>query len=61
MPRLDPAPGARQFAGDLQQAAEIAVRTVSEELAASGVNQVIFCCFDEPTAQIYEKILTEGN
>jgi len=44
-----------------QQAAEIAVRTVSEDLAARGVDQVIFCCFDEPTAQIYEKILALGN
>lgn len=44
-----------------QPAAEIAVRTVNEELMSSGVNRLIFCCFDEPTAQIYEKVLTEGN
>lgn len=41
-----------------QQAAEIAVGTVREHLLASGVERVIFCCFDEPTAQIYEKIIT---
>lgn len=43
-----------------QQAAQIAVRTVREGLAASGIDRVISCCFDEPTAQIYEKILIEG-
>jgi O-acetyl-ADP-ribose deacetylase (regulator of RNase III) len=44
-----------------QQAAEIAVRTVREELPASGLDRVIFCCFEELTAQIYEKILAMGN
>jgi O-acetyl-ADP-ribose deacetylase (regulator of RNase III) len=40
-----------------QRAAEIAVRTVREQLPSSGVEQVIFCCFDEETARIYEDIL----
>jgi O-acetyl-ADP-ribose deacetylase (regulator of RNase III) len=44
-----------------QQAAEIAVRTVHENLQLSGVDRVIFCCFDELTAQIYEKIPALGN
>ncbi|MDW5267887.1 MULTISPECIES: O-acetyl-ADP-ribose deacetylase [Acidobacteriaceae] len=44
-----------------QQAAEIAVRAVREHIQASGLDQVIFCCFDEPTAQIYEKVLAMGN
>lgn len=44
-----------------QQAAEIAVQTVREELPASGVERVLFCCFDESTAAIYEKILNLGN
>lgn len=42
-----------------QQAAEIAVRTVRQHLQASGVEKVIFCCFDEFTAQVYEKILVD--
>ncbi|MBN9617276.1 MAG: O-acetyl-ADP-ribose deacetylase [Acidobacteriales bacterium 59-55] len=41
-----------------QRAAEIAVRTVREHLPASGLDQVIFCCFDEETAGIYDAILT---
>lgn len=40
-----------------RQAAGIAVRTVREHLETSGVEQVIFCCFDEETAEIYEKNL----
>ncbi len=44
-----------------QQAAEIAVRTVREHLQTSSLDRVIFCCFDVPTALIYEKILIEGN
>lgn len=40
-----------------QQAAEIAVRTVREHLPPSGVELVIFCCFDEPTARIYEHMV----
>jgi O-acetyl-ADP-ribose deacetylase (regulator of RNase III) len=41
-----------------RQAAEIAVGTVREYLPASEVNRVIFCCFDEETAGIYESILS---
>jgi O-acetyl-ADP-ribose deacetylase (regulator of RNase III) len=41
-----------------QQAAEIAIRTVHEHLETSGVDRVLFCCFDESTADIYEKILS---
>jgi O-acetyl-ADP-ribose deacetylase (regulator of RNase III) len=40
-----------------QQAAEIAVRTVREHRQASGLEQIIFCCFDESTAEVYEKLL----
>ncbi len=42
-----------------RQAAEIAVGTVREHLPASEVDRVIFCCFDEETAGIYEAILSE--
>lgn len=42
-----------------KQAAEIAVGTVREHLPASEVDRVIFCCFDEETAGIYEHILSE--
>lgn len=41
-----------------QQAAEIAVRTVRAHLPPSGVELVIFCCFDESTARIYEHMVT---
>jgi O-acetyl-ADP-ribose deacetylase (regulator of RNase III) len=44
-----------------RQAAEIAVRTVHEHLQASGLERVIFCCFDEPIAQIYLKVLALGS
>jgi len=43
-----------------QRAAEIAVRTVREHLLTSGVTRVIFCCFDEETAEIYLNVL-EGH
>jgi len=42
-----------------RRAAEIAVGTVREHLPSSGVEQVIFCCFDEETAGIYENVLAE--
>lgn len=42
-----------------QRAAEIAVRTVREHLQASGLDRVIFCCFDEETAGIYQNLLAE--
>lgn len=44
-----------------EQAAEIAVRTVREHLEASSVDRVVFCCFDDPTADIYERILSPGG
>ena len=40
-----------------RRAAEIAVRAVCENLSTSEVNRVIFCCFDEETAGIYDAIL----
>ena len=39
------------------RAAEIAVRTVREAAPTSGVEHVIFCCFDELTQQIYRSLL----
>jgi O-acetyl-ADP-ribose deacetylase (regulator of RNase III) len=40
-------------------AAGIAVRTCREHAAPCGVEQVVFCCFDEDTAEIYEQLLRE--
>lgn len=40
-----------------QRAAEIAIGTVRDCLQSSGVDHVIFCCFDNETANIYENIL----
>ena len=40
-----------------QRAAEIAVQTVRDTLEASHVKHVIFCCFDDETAEIYRSIL----
>ncbi len=40
-----------------QRAAEIALHTVREAAPASGVEQVIFCCFDEETERIYRRLL----
>ena len=42
-------------------AAEIAVRTCRELADACGVEQVVFCCFDEETAEIYEQVLFAGS
>lgn len=38
-----------------ERAAEIAVRAVKEN--AAGIERVIFCCFDEETEKIYEKLV----
>lgn len=38
-----------------ERAAEVAIRTVREAAAESGVEQVIFCCFDETTETIYRQ------
>ena len=40
-----------------QRAAEVAVATVKQLADASGVERVIFCCFDEETAVIYKSLL----
>lgn len=39
------------------RAAEIAVRTVRESLPGSGLDQVVFCCFNEETESIYRALL----
>lgn len=39
------------------RAAQIAVTTVREHVSGSGVEQVIFCCWNEETEQIYRGIL----
>ena len=45
-----------------QRAAEIAVRTVREFVEASGVERVIFCCFNEESVAIYRQELgLDGN
>ena len=41
-----------------ERAAGIAVRTVQAVAGSSGVEQVVFCCFDDQTAQIYERHMT---
>lgn len=40
-------------------AAELAVATCRAHADANAVNEIIFCCFDEDTAEIYEQILRE--
>jgi O-acetyl-ADP-ribose deacetylase (regulator of RNase III) len=40
-----------------QRAAEIAVDEVRKGLPGSGVERVVFCCFDAGTAAIYEALL----
>ncbi|MDQ2832170.1 MAG: O-acetyl-ADP-ribose deacetylase [Acidobacteriota bacterium] len=40
-----------------QRAAEIAVRVIQELADASGVERVIFCCFDHETAAIYHQLM----
>jgi len=40
-----------------ERAAHIAVTTVSEQLEASALERVIFCCFDESTAETYTRLL----
>lgn len=42
-----------------QPAAETAVGICREMAKAAGVELVEFCCFDEDTAQIYERLLAE--
>jgi O-acetyl-ADP-ribose deacetylase (regulator of RNase III) len=40
-----------------ERAAAIAIATVKRMLQGSGVERVVFCCFDEPTAEIYTSLL----
>ncbi len=47
--------GVYRFPAD--RAAAIAVRTVLDSLAQSGVERVVFCCFSEATEQIYKQML----
>ncbi len=42
-------------------AAEIAVRTVRESGEGTGVEEVVFCCFDEATEAIYRRLLQGGE
>jgi O-acetyl-ADP-ribose deacetylase len=41
-----------------QRAAEIAVKTVREQPEPGGPERIIFCCFDDETADIYRKLLS---
>lgn len=43
-----------------QRAAEIAVHTVQEQLQSGGPERILFCCFDDETAEIYRKLLKAG-
>jgi O-acetyl-ADP-ribose deacetylase (regulator of RNase III) len=43
-----------------QRAAEIAVQTVREQLQSGGPERILFCCFDDETAEIYRKLLKAG-
>ena len=40
-----------------ERAAEIAVRTVRESGEGTGLEEVVFCCFDEATEAIYRRLL----
>lgn len=40
-----------------ERAARIAIDTVTESLPGSGVQRVIFCCFNEETENIYRNLL----
>jgi O-acetyl-ADP-ribose deacetylase (regulator of RNase III) len=43
------------------QAAEIAVRVCRDLADSSGVERVEFCCFDDATAEIYERLLSQDT
>ena len=43
------------------RAATIAVRIIHELADASGLERVLFCCFDQETAQIYERMLAPSD
>lgn len=44
-----------------ERAAKIAVATVREALPGSGVERVVFCCFNEQTEAIYRGLLEPGG
>lgn len=44
-----------------ERAARIAIETVRESLPGSGVERVIFCCFNEATEEIYRFLLGSGT
>ena len=44
-----------------ERAAEIAVRTVRESGDGTGLEEVVFCCFDEATETIYRRLLPEAT
>ena len=41
-------------------AAQIAIRTCQQLAAPNGLETITFCCFDEPTATVYERLLGEA-
>jgi O-acetyl-ADP-ribose deacetylase (regulator of RNase III) len=42
----------------IAEAAEIAVRTVREEIGAGNeLQEIVFCCFDRETERVYERLL----
>lgn len=43
----------------LERATRIAVTTVARELPATGIDEVVFCCFGEDVAAVYRKALAE--
>jgi O-acetyl-ADP-ribose deacetylase (regulator of RNase III) len=43
----------------IDEATEIAVRTIREEIAAgTELQEIVFCCFDRETEYVYERLLT---
>ncbi len=42
-----------------ERAARFAVQSVRDQLAGSGVERVIFCCFSEATARLYRSLLDQ--
>jgi O-acetyl-ADP-ribose deacetylase (regulator of RNase III) len=44
-----------------ERAAKIAIQTVRQHIEDSGVEEVLFVCFDGETRRIYEGLLKEGN
>ena len=44
-----------------QRAAEIALGTVQQHTASSGLHRILFCCFDNETAGIYSTLLNNST